>query len=192
MYLRIILHYKIIAEVGYRGKDTTNSKYTLQGVPEQMSMRHFFLGHLVLLFSIVAWGRPYGFSDFVRELSSCLFSHLMLVTVKSCLKNGSIFLKFHFHRLMWCWPIKKKIADTIIEIHYNLKLMRRHLSWEHLNPNLTGILLYQVSQKKCSFTRGSPFCLSPKWTFLKLVYCNRNVYSDRHSNSFIPVNLFDI
>lgn len=54
MYLRIILHYKIIAEVGYRGKDTTNSKYTLQGVPEQMSMRHFFLGHLVLLFSIVA------------------------------------------------------------------------------------------------------------------------------------------
>ena len=157
-----------------------------------MSMRKFFLGHLVLLFSIVAWGRPYGFSDFVRELSSCLFSHLMLVTVKSCLKNGSIFLKFHFHRLMWCWPIKKKIADTIIEIHYNLKLMRRHLSWEHLNPNLTGILLYQVSQKKCSFTRGSPFCLSPKWTFLKLVYCNRNVYSDRHSNSFIPVNLFDI
>ena len=87
MYLRIILHYKIIAEVGYRGKDTTNSKYTLQGVPEQMSMRHFFLGDLVLLFSIVAWGRPYGFSDFVRELSSRLSLHLMLVTVSKSVRG---------------------------------------------------------------------------------------------------------
>ena len=84
MYLRIILHYKIIAEVGYRGKDTTNSKYTLQGVPEQMSMRHFFL---VLLFSIVAWGRPYGFLDFLREQSSRLSSHLMLVTVSKSVRS---------------------------------------------------------------------------------------------------------
>ena len=87
MYLRIILHYKIIAEVGYRGKDTTNSKYTLQGVPEQMSMRYFFLGHLVHLFSIVAWGSPYGFLDFVRELISRLSLHLMLVTVSKSVRG---------------------------------------------------------------------------------------------------------
>ena len=83
----LFYYYKIIAEVGYCGKDTTNSKYTLQGVPEQMSMRHFFLGHLVLLFSIVAWGRPYGFSDFVRELISRLSSHLMLVTVSKSVRG---------------------------------------------------------------------------------------------------------
>ena len=62
-------------------------KYTLQGVPEQMSMRNFFLGHLLLLFSIVAWGRPYGFSDFVRELSSRSSSHLMLVTVSKSVRG---------------------------------------------------------------------------------------------------------
>ena len=76
-----------MAEVGGCGKDTTNSKYTLQGVPEQMSMRHFFLGDLVLLFWIVAWGRPYGFSDFVRELSSRLSLHLMLVTVSKSVRG---------------------------------------------------------------------------------------------------------
>ena len=52
-----------------------------------MSMRHFFLGDLVLLFSIVAWGRPYGFSDFVRELSSRSSSHLMLVTVSKSVRG---------------------------------------------------------------------------------------------------------
>ena len=46
-----------------------------------MSKRHFFLGDLVLLFSIVAWGRLYGFSDFVIELSSHRFLLLMLITV---------------------------------------------------------------------------------------------------------------
>ena len=52
-----------------------------------MSMRHFFLGDLVLLFSIVAWGRPYGFSDFVRKLSSRSSSHLMLVTVSKSVRG---------------------------------------------------------------------------------------------------------
>ena len=52
-----------------------------------MSKRHFFLGDLVLLFSIVAWGSPYGFSDFVRKLISRLSSHLMLVTVSKSVRG---------------------------------------------------------------------------------------------------------
>ena len=89
----LFYYYKIIAEVGGRGKDTTNSKRTLQGVPVKMSMRHFFLGDLVLLFSFVAWGGPYGFSDFVREPSSCLSSHLMLVTVSKSVRGMYVCLK---------------------------------------------------------------------------------------------------
>ena len=76
-----------MAEVGGCGKDTTNSKYTLQGVPENNVKETFFLGHLVLLFSIVAWDRPYGFSDIVRELISRLSSHLMLVTVSKSVRG---------------------------------------------------------------------------------------------------------
>ena len=52
-----------------------------------MSMRHFFLGDLVLLFSIVAWGRPYGFSDFVRELNSRSSSHLMIVKISKSVRG---------------------------------------------------------------------------------------------------------
>ena len=76
-----------MAEVGGCGKDTTNSKYTLQGVPENNVKETFFLGHLVLLFLIVDWGRPYGFLGFVIELSSHMFSHLMLVIVSKSVRS---------------------------------------------------------------------------------------------------------
>ena len=59
-----------MAEVGGCEKDTTNFKYTLLGVPENNVKETFFLGHLVLLFLIIDWGRPYGFLGFVIELSS--------------------------------------------------------------------------------------------------------------------------
>ena len=76
-----------MAEVGGCGKDTTNSKYTLQGVPENNVKETFFLGHLVLLFLIVAWVRSYSFSDFVRELSFRMSQHLMLVTVSKSVRG---------------------------------------------------------------------------------------------------------
>ena len=87
MFLRIILHYKIITEVGYRGKDTTNSIYTLQGVPEQMSMRHFFSGTTGTSVFNCCLGQALWVLGFVRELISRLSSHLMLVTVSKSVRG---------------------------------------------------------------------------------------------------------
>ena len=47
--------------------------------------------YLVLLFSIVA--RPYGFSGFVKEQSSCRSSHLLLITVSKYVRGIIIIIQ---------------------------------------------------------------------------------------------------
>ena len=83
----LFYYYKIIAEVGGHGKDTTNSKYTLQGVPEKMSMKHFFWDIWYFCSQLLLGGTPYGFLGFVRELSSRMFSNLMLDTVSKSVRG---------------------------------------------------------------------------------------------------------